>query len=328
MDRSAKIFIAGHRGLMGSALVRNLQSQGYSNLLLRTREELPLDDRGAVRQFMETEHPEFVFLAAAKVGGIQANMNYPADFILENLLIETAVIEGAYKAGVRRLLFLGSSCIYPRSSQQPILESYLLTGSLESTNRPYAIAKIAGVELCWSFNRQHGTRYLAAMPTNLFGLGDHYNPEMSHVIPALIYKFHLAKVRGEKEVKVWGTGAPRREFLNSSEAADACVFLMNLPDDIFDSLTSREDQAPLVNIGTGTDVTTRELAFLIADVVGLDANIVFDYSRPDGTPRKLLDNSRLAELGWKAKGDLVSGLKEAYDDFRNRYPDSRKNVDL
>jgi GDP-L-fucose synthase len=323
MDLSARIFVAGHRGLMGSAIVRRLKGLGYTNLIFRKHEELRLEDWAAVHEFMQKERPNFVFLAAARVGGIQANLSYPAEFILENLLIEVAVIDSAYRTGVQRLLFLGSSCIYPRSSQQPILEDYFLTGSLESTNRPYAIAKIAGIELCWSYNRQYGTKYLAAMPTNLYGIGDQYDPVTSHVIPGLIYRFHQAKDMEASEVKVWGTGSPRREFLNSDDAADACVFLMNLPDAQFDPMVRSEQEPPLINVGTGSDLTIAELANLIAEVVGLKASIIFDPAMPDGTPRKLLDNSKLTRLGWKSKGDLVSGLREAYDDFLARFPSKK-----
>jgi GDP-L-fucose synthase len=319
MNPKAKIYIAGHRGLVGSALVRCLQAQGYTNIVTRTHAELDLTDRVATETFFAAEKPEYVFLAAAKVGGIHANNIYPGEFIFTNLAIQTNVIHAAYLSGVERLLFLGSSCIYPRDCPQPIKEEYLLTGPLESTNRPYAIAKIAGIEQCWSYNRQYGTKFLAAMPTNLYGPGDNYDLATSHVIPALIRKFHEAKERGDKEVVVWGTGMPRREFLYSDDMADACVFLMNLPDDEFIQLlwpagspreSVKSGLAPLINIGTGVDLTIRELAECVREVVGYEGAIVFDTSKPDGTPRKLLDTSRLSTLGWSAGFSLIEGLKQ------------------
>ena len=305
MNTSAKIYVAGHFGLLGSALVRRLCAEGHSNLLLRSHQELDLADQRAVQEFFLRERPEYVYLAAAKVGGILANASYPADFIGQNLLIQTNVIHEAHRAGVKRFLFLGSSCIYPKHAPQPIKEAYLLTGPLEPTNRAYALAKIAGIEMCWSYNRQYGARFLAVMPTNLFGPADHYDLHDSHVIPALLRKMHDAKVNGEREVVVWGSGTPRREFLCSDDAADACVFLMKLPDLQFAQIVSQnENHYPIVNIGCGRDMTVRELAELIAETVGFTGRLVFDHSKPDGTPRKLLDVSRLAELGWRPRISL------------------------
>jgi GDP-L-fucose synthase len=318
MNPNAKIFVAGHQGLVGSALVRRLRKSGFANLLLRTRNELDLTKQNEVEEFFAHERPEYVFLAAAKVGGILANSTYPAEFLRENLLIQTRVIHEAYLAGVNRLLFLGSSCIYPKHAPQPMKEEYLLTGPLEPTNRAYAIAKISGIEMCWSYNRQFGTRYLSVMPTNLFGPGDRYHLQDSHVIPALLRKMHEAKASQAQEVVLWGTGTPRREFLYSEDAADACVFLMNLPEDQFRSLLQAEDVPPLINIGFGEDVTIREVAELIAKVVGFKGRLVFDPSKPDGTPRKLLDTSRLTGLGWKAQTSLLEGLQRAYSDFSER----------
>jgi len=324
LERDARIFVAGHRGLVGSAIVRRLQTGGYERLLLRSRADVDLRDESAVQAFFATAKPQFVFLAAAKVGGIAANQTFPADFIRDNLAIQTSVIHAAYESGVRRLLFLGSSCIYPKLAPQPISERDLLTGALEPTNRAYALAKIAGIEMCWSYNRQHGTKYLAAMPTNLYGPGDNYDPARSHVIPALIRRFHDAKQRGDCRVIVWGTGTPRREFLYSEDLADACVFLMNLPDERFDALLGSDEsvsgrfEPPLINIGVGTDVTIAELAAMIADVVGYEGRIVFDTSKPDGTPRKLLDVSLLSAAGWRARTSLTEGLRAAYADFLER----------
>lgn len=321
MQRDARIHVAGHRGLVGSALVRHLGRAGHTNLLLRTHAELDLTDERAVRGFFDAERPEVVFLAAAKVGGIVANNTYPAEFIRDNLAIQTNVIHAAWRSGVRRLMFLGSSCIYPRLAPQPLRESALLTGPLEATNRPYALAKIAGIEMCWSYNRQYGTRFLAAMPTNLYGPGDNYHPQNSHVIPGLLRKFHEAKTSGAREVVVWGTGSVRREFLFSDDMAQACVFLMSLPDERFDALLGSDEsvsgrfEPPLVNIGTGTDLTIRELALLIKDTTRFDGEIVFDASKPDGTPRKLLDVSLLARAGWRAATPLADGLRIAYRDF-------------
>ena len=314
MDKQAKIYVAGHRGLVGSALMRQLQSQDYANLVTRTHAELDLTNQEAVKQFFEAEKPEYVFLAAAKVGGIHANNTYPAEFIHENLAIQTNVIHHSYVADVKRLLFLGSSCIYPRDCPQPIKEEYLLTGSLEPTNRPYALAKIAGIEMCWSYNRQYGTQFLAAMPTNLYGLGDNYHPENSHVIPALIRKFHEAKIKNEPMVTIWGTGTPRREFLYSEDMADACIYLMNLPDATYASLVV-DDAPPLVNIGCGEDFSIKKLAEFVKTVVGYAGKITFDTSKPDGTMRKLMDVAKINQLGWKAKVLLQEGLSYAYKNY-------------
>jgi GDP-L-fucose synthase len=296
-------------------LLRRLGAAGYTNLLFRTHSELDLTDPVAVREFFTTERPEYVFLAAAKVGGIVANATYPADFIGQNLQIQTNVIQEAHRSGVTRLLFLGSSCIYPKHASQPIKEEYLLTGPLEETNRPYAIAKIAGIEMCWSYNRQFGTTFLAAMPTNLYGLSDHYDLVTSHVIPALIRKMYEAKVNGAREVPIWGTGNPRREFLFSDDAADACIFLMNLSKEQLGRTILANDSCPIVNIGCGTDVTIREIAEMIADVVGFKGLLSFDASKPDGTPRKLLDVSRLSSLGWTPQTTLREGLRKTHLDF-------------
>ena len=317
MPLASRIYVAGHRGLVGSAIVRSLEKQGYGNILTRTHAELDLMDRQSVAAFFEEEKPEYVFLAAAKVGGIIANSTYPAEFIDSNLAIQTNVINESWKSGVKRLLFLGSSCIYPRECPQPIKEEYLLTGPLETTNRPYAIAKIAGVEMCDAYNRQYGTKYLAAMPTNLYGPNDSYDLQNSHVLPALIRKFHEAKLRGDGEVTVWGTGKPRREFLYSDDLADACIFLMNLPDDRFTSLLTPGASLsfPLINIGYGEDVSIADLAQQVKEVVGFEGEIVQDASKPDGTPRKLLDVSRINTLGWKMKTNLRSGIEQAYLDF-------------
>ena len=315
MNRDAKIYVAGHQGLVGSALVRHLRALGNDKLLVRTHQELDLTDQGQVREFFARERPEYVFLAAAKVGGILANSAYPADFIRQNLLIQTNVIHEAYRSGVKRLLFLGSSCIYPKHAPQPMKEECLLTGPLEPTNRAYAVAKIAGIELCWSHNRQHGTRFLAAMPSNLYGPGDHYHPQDSHVTPALIRKMHEGAMNGADHVVVWGTGSPRREFLFSDDAANACVFLMNLPDKKMDAILANGGSLPIVNIGCGEDVTIRELAELIAGVAGFRGELVFDASKPDGTPRKLLDSSYLNGLGWKPSIGLREGLVRTYGDF-------------
>jgi GDP-L-fucose synthase len=321
MNTNDKIYIAGHRGLVGSALMRNLQTRGYGNLVTRTHAELDLTNAQAVDDFFAVEQPDHVFLAAARVGGIHANNAYPAEFIRDNLAIQTNVIHAAYRNNVRRLLFLGSSCIYPKLCPQPMKEEYLLTGPLEATNRPYALAKIAGVEMCWSYNRQYGTQYLAVMPTNLYGPGDNYHPENSHVIPALIRKFHEAKLTRSDHVTVWGSGRPRREFLYSDDMADACVFLMNLPDERFAGLLGSDEARtgvflpPLVNVGVGEDLSIAELAGLIGDVVGFSGEIRYDAGKPDGTPRKLLDVSRLAALGWQPRTSLVEGLRQAYAEF-------------
>src|SRR6266513_1238816 len=297
MRPQARIYVAGHRGLAGSALVRQLQARGYRNLVTRTHAELDLIDSRAVREFFQRERPEVVFLAAAKVGGIVANESYPADFVFQNLAIQNNVLHEAWQAGVRDLLFLGSSCIYPRECPQPIKEEYLLTGPLEPSNRPYALAKIAGIELCWSLNRQYGTRYLCAMPNNMYGPGDNYDLQTGHVLPALIRKFHEAKARRAKTVTLWGSGTPRREFVYSDDMADACIYLMNLPEQQVAAAFSPQ-QPPLFNIGHGKDQTIGELAEVIKHIVESDAGIVYDHSKPDGTPRKLLDTGKLSAPGW------------------------------
>ncbi len=324
MHKNAKIYIAGHRGLVGSAIAQAFTAQGYTNLITRTRTELNVTRQSEVEQFFAAEKPEYVFLAAAKVGGIHANSTYPAEFIYENLAIQANVIHSAYLHGVKRLLFLGSSCIYPKLAPQPMKEEYLLTGPLEPSNRPYAVAKIAGIEMCWSYNRQYKTQYLAVMPTNLYGPGDNYHAQNSHVIPALIRKFCEAARRGDKEVVVWGSGTPRREFMHSSDLASACLFLMNLPDHKFAALLSNSSpqsagtQPPLINIGVGYDVTIRELAELIKEISGFSGNIIFDQSKPDGTPQKLLDISQIKSLGWESHTSLQEGITDAIRDFLTR----------
>ena len=320
MNKDSKIYIAGHRGLVGSALMRQLNMQGYSNIVTRTHAELDLTNQQLVAEFFKSEKPEYVILAAAKVGGIHANNTYPAEFIQENLAIQTNVIHQSYLAGVKRLLFLGSSCIYPRDCPQPIKEEYLLTGPLECTNRPYALAKIAGIEMCWSYNRQYGTKYLAVMPTNLYGPDDNYHSENSHVIPALIRKFHEAKVNHQPSVMVWGTGTARREFLYSDDMAEACVFVMNLTDELFQPLlaSDRNDGLPpLINLGSGSDLSIAELAILLKEVVGFKGNIIFDTTKPDGSLRKLMDSSRLNQLGWNVNTSLRDGFQYAYQNFKN-----------
>ncbi|MES2840040.1 MAG: GDP-L-fucose synthase [Pseudomonadota bacterium] len=320
MHTEARIYVAGHRGLVGSAIVRQLRAAGHTHLLLRTHAELDLTDAAATRDFFAREKPEHVFLAAARVGGIQANQQFPAEFIRDNLLIQTNVIHEAWRTGVQRLLFLGSSCIYPRLAPQPMQESDLLTGPLEPTNRPYALAKIAGIEMCWSYNRQHGSRFLAAMPTNLYGPGDNHNLDTSHVIPALLRKFHEARVMARPSVTVWGSGEPRREFMYCDDMAAACVFLMNLPQPSFDSLLGSDEsvsgrfEPPLINIGVGEDLSIRELAETIRQVTGYQGAIVFDRSKPDGTPRKLLDVSCLNALGFQPTVSLREGLRRALAD--------------
>ena len=317
MEKGARIYIAGHTGLAGSAIMRALKATGYANFVLRRHAELELTDGPAVRALFERERPDYVFLAAAKVGGILANDTYPADFIHDNLAVQLNVMHEAWRAKVKRLLFLGSSCIYPRDCPQPIREEYFLTGPLERTNRAYAVGKIAGVEMCWSYNRQYGAKYLAAMPTNLYGPGDHYDLQNSHVLPALIRKVHEAKQSGANQVTLWGSGRPRREFLYSDDLGEASAFLMRLPDAEFDKLVAPQT-APLVNIGAGTDQTIAEMAALIAEVLGYAGKFVYDASKPDGTPRKLLDVSRMNALGWQAKTGLREGIARAYRDFLAR----------
>ncbi len=315
MPLDARIFIAGHRGLVGSAIHRELDRLGYTKLLTRTRGELDLQDAEHVARFFETEKPQYVVLAAAKVGGILANNTYPADFIRDNLGIQNNVIEASRRSGVDRLLFLGSSCIYPKFAPQPMPESCLLTGPLEPTNRSYALAKIAGIEMCWSYNRQYGTKYLAAMPTNLYGPGDSFDLANSHVLPALIRKTAEAIRSGAHELVVWGTGSPRRELLYSDDVAQACVHLLNLDQATYDSLLV-EDAPPLINIGTGEDVTIRELAETVCRVLGYKGELVFDASKPDGTPRKLMDVTRLHQLGWHHRTSLEDGIRRTWEAYR------------
>ncbi|MBX5044979.1 GDP-L-fucose synthase [Rhizobium lentis] len=308
MNRDAKIYVAGHRGMVGSAIVRRLTAGGYTNIVTRSHAELDLVNQAAVAEFMNAERPDYIFMAAAKVGGIHANNVYRAEFIFQNLMIEANVVHAARKAGVERMLFLGSSCIYPRDCPQPIREEYLLTGPLEETNESYAIGKIAGVKLCESYNRQYGTRYVSAMPTNLYGPNDNYDLNNSHVMPALIRKAHEAKVRGDRQLVVWGSGRPMREFLYVDDMADASVFLMEI---------GAGDG--LLNIGTGEDITIRELAETVMNIIGFTGEIVYDQTKPDGTPRKLLSVDRLSALGWKAKTSLHDGIAQAYADFVSRF---------
>ncbi len=307
MKPSSKIYVAGHRGLVGSALVRRLKSGGYSNIVQRTHAELDLTNQSAVNEFFAKEKPDCIFIAAARVGGIHANNTYRADFIYQNLMIESNIVHAAYQYGAKKLMLLGSSCIYPRHAPQPMKEEYLLTGVLESTNEPYAIAKIAGIKMCDAYNRQYGTNFMSVMPTNLYGPGDNYDLETSHVLPALLRKMHEAKVQNIKEVVVWGSGAPKREFLYSDDLADACIFLMER--------YNASDIGEFVNVGVGKEITIRELAELIADVVGFRGKLIFDASKPDGTPRKLLDVSRLQALGWQAKISFREGIAKAYADY-------------
>jgi GDP-L-fucose synthase len=304
MNPSSKIYIAGHTGLVGSAILRMLQSQGYNNLILRTHQELDLEIQKDVNEFFDRERPEYVFLAAAKVGGIYANNTFLADFIYNNLIIQVNVIHAAYKFGVKKLLFLGSSCIYPRLAPQPMKEEYLLTGPLEPTNEPYAVAKIAGIKMCQAYNRQYGTNFVSVMPTNLYGPNDNYDLMDSHVLPALIRRFHEAKIQELPFVEVWGTGTPRREFMYSLDMAEACIFLME-----------NYNSGEIINIGTGEDITIRELAALISEVIGYKGEIRWDNTKPDGTPQKLLDVSRLHSMGWKHKTSLKDGLRLTYQAF-------------
>ena len=315
LSPNSRIFVAGHRGLAGSAIVECLLARGAKNLVLRTHSDLDLRKADEVERFFEEERPEYVFLAAARVGGIVANNTRPADFIAENLDIQTNVIEASHRHGVERLLFLGSSCIYPRDCPQPIRESSFLSGPLELTNRPYAVAKIAGIEMCWAFNRQHGTSYFAVLPTNLYGPNDNYDPESSHVLPALIRKAHECKTSRNGSMTIWGSGTPMREFLYSSDMAEACVMLMELPPDRLSAALESEMEPPIINVGSGTDMSIRELAEVVLRTVGAQADISFDRSRPDGTPRKVLDVSRLRALGWRPKISLEEGIRLAYEDF-------------
>jgi len=311
MEKTSRIYIAGHDGLVGSALVRKFTQKGFNNLITRHYTAMDLRRQAEVEVFFEQERPEYVVLAAAKVGGILANNTYPAEFIYDNLAIQTNIIHAAWKTGVKRLIFLGSSCIYPRECPQPMKEDYLLTGPLEPTNEPYAIAKIAGIKMCQSYNRQYGTRYFALMPTNLYGPNDNFNLETSHVLPALIRKFHTAKTTNAESVTVWGTGSPRREFLHVDDLADACLHIINLDEAVFASLIS-DTTAPLVNIGCGRDHTIRELAELIGKTVGFAGRFVFDTDKPDGTPQKLLDVSLLGRLGWSQTISLEDGIASTY----------------
>jgi GDP-L-fucose synthase len=317
MTPDSRIYVAGHQGLVGSALATVLRREGYENILVRSREQLDLTNQRAVQDFFVATRPEVVCLAAARVGGIVANNNYPAEFIHENLAIQTNVIHEAWRVGVKRLLFLGSSCVYPRDCPQPIRESYVMSGPLEPTNRPYAVAKLAGLEMCWAYNRQYGTQYLCAMPTNLYGPGDNYDLETSHVLPALIRKFHEAKMAGAQVVTLWGTGSPQREFLYSEDMAAACVRLLQCsPEQLQATLPASEP--PLINVGCGVDQTIRALAETVRRIVGCTAEIRWDPSKPDGTPRKLLDISRLATLGWQQQTSLEDGIAYVYADFRHR----------
>ena len=308
IKKTDKIFVAGHLGMVGSAIIRALQKRGYNNLLTRTRKELDLIDQDGVFSFLQTEKPDYIFIAAAKVGGIHANNTYRAQFIYENLALETNLIHGAYLAGVQRLCFLGSSCIYPRNCPQPIKEEYLLTGLLETTNEPYAISKIAGIKMCENYNRQYGTQYVSAMPTNLYGLNDNYDMNTSHVLPALIHKAHQAKIANENKLVVWGSGKPIREFLYVDDAADAFIFMMenNVKEGIF-------------NIGTGEEISIRKLAETVMNVIGFKGQIVFDTDKPDGTPRKLVSVERLRQLGWQATTKLEDGIRKTYKDFLKQH---------
>ena len=307
MIANSPIYVAGHRGLAGSAIIRRLQTSGYHNLITRTHDELDLSQQEAVNRFFESQRPEYVFIAAGRVGGIYANSTYPAEFIYQNLLIESNIIHAAWRNQVQKLLFLGSSCIYPRNAPQPMKEEHLLTGLLETTNEPYAIAKIAGIKMCDAYNRQYGTNYLSVMPTNLYGLGDNYDYENSHVLPALLRRIHEAKMQHQAKVVIWGSGSPRREFLSSDDLADACVFLIER--------FNAADIGEFVNIGAGREITIRELAELVAEVVGFNGDLTFDTSKPDGAPRKLLDTSRMQSLGWEAKTGFREGIYQAYEDF-------------
>lgn len=312
METHSRIYVAGHRGLVGSALVRALQAKGYRNLITRTHQELDLINQAAVEKFFQDQRPEFVFLAAAKVGGIFANNTYPAEFAYSNLQIQNNIVHSSYKSGTAKLLFLGSSCIYPKFAPQPIREDALLSGHLEETNKAYALAKIAGIIMCQSYNRQYGTDFISVMPTNLYGPNDNYHPQNSHVLPAMIRRFHEAKVAQAPTVTIWGTGVALREFLHADDLADACVFLMNL-----------YDESEIVNIGSGSEISIRELAHLVQETVGYRGKIVFDTAKPDGTPRKLIDSSRLNKMGWKPSISLPDGLKQTYADFLKQLAEGR-----
>lgn len=316
MEKSAKIFVAGHLGLVGSALVRNLKAQGYENLLLRSREELDLMNQKETFDFLVKEKPDYAIIAAAKVGGILANNTHPAQFIYENLQIECNLIHGCYLAGVKKLLFLGSSCIYPKMCPQPMREEHLLTGPLESTNEPYAIAKIAGIKLCQSYNRQYGTNYIAVMPTNLYGPNDNFDLSSSHVLPAVVRKFHEAKVSGVKEVVAWGTGSPLREFLYVDDMADGCIFLMN---NFNPGKEENENGEIFANLGTGKEISIKELYEMGKRVTGFGGEIIWDKTKPEGTPRKLLDVSKMAKMGWQYKVGLEEGMRLSYQWFVNNY---------
>lgn len=307
MEKEAKIFVAGHRGMVGSAIVRALEKEGYHRLIKRTSKELDLRNQSAVADFFAEEQPEYVFLAAAKVGGIVANNTYRADFLYENLMIQTNVIHQAYIQNIKKLLFLGSSCIYPKLAPQPLQEDYLLTGALEPTNEPYAIAKIAGIKMCEAYRSQYGCNFISAMPTNLYGIHDNYHPQNSHVLPALIRRFHEAKVAGLREVSIWGTGSPRREFLYADDLGEACVFLMQ-----------NYNKEQFINVGVGEDMSIRDLAYLVREIIGYHGELHFDTSKPDGTPRKLMDVSKLHALGWQHKTSLREGIALAYEDFKKR----------
>jgi GDP-L-fucose synthase len=306
MNKHSKIYIAGHRGMVGSAIMRCLQSRGFENIITRTSSVLDLRTQQGVNEFFEVERPEYVFLAAAKVGGIHANNIFRGQFLYENLMIQSNVIHSAYATGVKKLLFLGSSCIYPKMAPQPLKEEYLLTGPLEQTNEPYAIAKIAGIKMCDAYRAQYGCNFISVMPTNLYGPNDNYDLQHAHVLPTFIRKFHEAKVNGDSQVTIWGTGTPRREFLHADDLADACVYLME-----------HYDQEGLVNIGTGTDLTITELAMMVKDIVGFDGELIYDASKPDGTPRKLMDVSKLSNLGWRHKIGLREGLERVYAEYKS-----------
>lgn len=316
MNKNSRIYIAGHTGLVGSALVRRLKIESYKNIITRTHRELDLTRQLDVENFFAKEKPQYVFMAAAKVGGIHANNTYPADFINDNLAIQQNIINAAYNNKTERLLFLGSSCVYPRNCPQPMKEEYLLTGSLELTNRPYAIAKITGIEQCWAYNRQYGTRFIAVMPTNLYGPQDNYDLENSHVLAALIRKIHQAKINNLSFVTVWGSGFPQREFLYIDDLADACVFLMNLPDEKYNKLLLNNTQPPLINIGWGKDISIKELVNLVKEIIGYTGNVSWDTSKPDGTPRKLLNIDKITELGWMPKVKLKEGMKLTYNYYK------------